>query len=326
MSEADNNELNQVQGVLTEFSRVEAGLAALREKHANTVYEVSTTVGLDAAKAARQEIREPRYAVENVRKAAKAPLVALGKRIDAEAARITAEIMAIEQPIDDQIKAEEARRVAEREAKKAAEVERVRQEAAAKLKEDEDRLAAERAALKVDQERLAAERAKAESEAAAERASLRAEQAKVAAQRAAIEAEAAAAKKKSDAEVAAQRAAIEAEAAAAKKKADAEAAAQRAAIEAEAAAARKKADAEREALRIEQEKAAAIEAARVKAEEDDREAVAEAQAREFAESLPPFAEVVALIAVQYGVDLHTAQSWILHYAETFNPNEEPVPA
>ena len=325
MSEADNgNELNQVQGVLTEFSRVEAGLAALREKHANTVYEVSTTVGLDAAKAARAEIREPRYAVENVRKAAKAPLVALGKRIDAEAARITAEIMAIEAPIDDQIKAEEARRVADREAKKAAEVERVRQEAAAKLKEEEDRLAAERAALKVEQDRLAAERAKAESEAAAERAALRAEQAKVAAQRAAIEAEAAAAKKKADAEAAAQRAAIEAEAAAAKKKADAEAAAQRAAIEAEAAAARKMADAEREALRVEQEKAAAIEAARIKAERDERKAEAEAQAREFAESLPPFDEVVGLIEEAFGVERDTAIAWILHYAETHKLSAEKV--
>jgi hypothetical protein len=324
MTEAENNEIREVQGVLTEFSRVEAGLKALREKHANTAYEVSTTVGLDAAKAARQEIREPRYAVENVRKAAKAPLVALGKRIDAEAARITAEIMAIEAPIDDQIKAEEARRVADREAKKAAEVERVRQEAAAKLKEEEDRLAAERAALKVEQDRLAAERAKAESEAAAERALLRAEQAKVAAQRAAIEAEAAAAKKKADAEASARLASIEAEATAAKKKADAEAAAQRAAIEAESAAARKKADAEREALRIEQEKAAAIEAARIKAEDDERKAAAEAQARAFSESLPPFDEVVALIADEFDVENDTAIAWILHYAETFNPNDEKV--
>ena len=315
MSEADNNELNQVQGVLTDFSRVEAGLAALREKHGNTVYEVSTTVGLDAAKAARAEIREPRYAVENVRKAAKAPLVALGKRIDAEAARITAEIMAIEAPIDDQIKAEEARRVAEREAKKAAEVERLRQEAAAKLKEDEDRLAAERAALKVEQDRLAAERAKAESEAAAERALLRAEQAKVAAQRAAIDAEAAAAKKKADAEAQARREAIEAEAAVAKKKADAEAQAERARLAAE-----------REALRVEQEKAVAIVAAQAKAKEDERRVSAEAQAREFAESLPPFDEVVGLIGEEFGVTRHMAIEWILYYAKTYSPNDEKVSA
>jgi hypothetical protein len=159
-------DIEQVQGVLTEFSRVEAGLAALRAKHGNTVYEVTTTAGMDAAKAARAEIREPRFAVEKVRKAAKAPLLAIGRRIDAEAARITDAILAIETPIDDQIKVEEARKVAEREAKRAAEVERLRLEAAEKLKEEEERLASERAAIAAEQARLAAERSRIESEAA----------------------------------------------------------------------------------------------------------------------------------------------------------------
>ena len=94
-----DGQLEQVQGVLTEFSRVEAGLAALRERHGNTVYEVTTTAGMDAAKAARAEIREPRFAVEKVRKAAKAPLLELGRRIDAEAIRITEAILAIEERV-----------------------------------------------------------------------------------------------------------------------------------------------------------------------------------------------------------------------------------
>jgi cation transport ATPase len=89
---------------------------------------------MEAAKAARAEIREPRFAVEKVRKAAKAPLLAIGRRIDAEAVRITEAILAIEEPIDGQIKAEEARKVAEREAKRAAEVERLRLEAVDRLK------------------------------------------------------------------------------------------------------------------------------------------------------------------------------------------------
>lgn len=212
-------EIEQVQGVLTEFSRVEAGLAALRAKHGNTVYEVSTTAGMEAAKAARAEIREPRFAVEKVRKAAKAPLLAIGRRIDAEAVRITEAILAIETPIDDQIKAEEARKVAEREAKKAAEVERLRLEAAAKLKAEEERLAAERAAI-------AEERRKAEEAAAAERAKLAAERAKA-------EAEAAEAKREAEIELAAQRKAI----AEAKEKADLEAAAERARLKADREAA-----------------------------------------------------------------------------------------
>ena len=48
-----DGQLEQVQGVLTELSRVEAGLAALRQKHGNTIYEVTTTAGMDAARAAR---------------------------------------------------------------------------------------------------------------------------------------------------------------------------------------------------------------------------------------------------------------------------------
>lgn len=317
MSE-DNSEIEQVQGVLSEFSRVEQGLAALREKHANTVYEVTTTAGLEAAKAARAEIREPRFAVERVRKAVKAPLIALGKRIDNEAARITSEIMAIEAPIDDQIKAEETRKLVEKEAKRAAEVERLRQEAAAKLKEDEDRLAAERAALKAEQDRLAAERAKAEQEAAAERARLRAEQEKLAAERAKIEAEAAAAKKKADSEAAAQRAAIEAEAAAAKKKADEIAAAA-------AKAERERIEAERAKLRAEQEAFAAEEAARAKAAEDARIAAEEARSAEFFKSIPAWGDFLEDNALEYGVSCDTVIQWVLHYADTYRDAQANAP-
>ena len=167
--EEKGTDIEQVQGVLAEFSRVEAGLAALREKHGNVVYEVTTTAGLEAAKAARAEIRAPRHAVEKVRKAAKAPLLALGKRIDQEAIRITEAILEVEQPIDDQIKAEEARRLADREAKRAVEVERLRLEAAEKLRIEQEQLEAQRAEIAAEQARLAEERARIDAEAAAAR-------------------------------------------------------------------------------------------------------------------------------------------------------------
>jgi hypothetical protein len=167
--EETGTDIEQVQGVLAEFSRVEAGLAALRERHGNVIYEVTTTAGLEAAKAARAEIRAPRHAVEKVRKAAKAPLLALGKRIDQEAIRITEAILEVEQPIDDQIKAEEARRLADREAKRAAEVERLRLEAAEKLRMEQEQLEAQRAEIAAEQKRLAEERARIEAEAAAAR-------------------------------------------------------------------------------------------------------------------------------------------------------------
>ena len=105
--------IEKVSGALAEFSRVEAGIAALTKAYAGVVYDVTTTEGMGAAREARRIIREPRYEVEKVRKDAKAPLLALGKEIDAEAKRITAALLAIEEPIDQQIAAEEARKEAE---------------------------------------------------------------------------------------------------------------------------------------------------------------------------------------------------------------------
>jgi len=159
-------DIEQVQGVLAKFSRVEAGLAALREKHANVVYPVATTAGMADAKAARAEIRAGRFAVEQLRKTAKTPLLQIGRRIDMEAIRITEAILEVEQPIDDQIKAEEARKAADREAKKAAEVERLRLEAAEKLRIEQEQLAAQRAEIAAEQARLAQERRQADEEAA----------------------------------------------------------------------------------------------------------------------------------------------------------------
>jgi hypothetical protein len=77
------------------------------------------------AKAARQVLRQPRYDVERIRKDAKAPLLAIGKKLDVEAARITAEIMKLEEPINQQIKNEEDRKEREREAAAAAEAARL---------------------------------------------------------------------------------------------------------------------------------------------------------------------------------------------------------
>jgi DNA repair exonuclease SbcCD ATPase subunit len=122
---AITTELEQVTTAVTAMSRVEAGLTALRAKHSGIVFDVTTTAGMESAKEARREIREPRLEVERVRKAAKAPLLALGKQLDTTAARITAELEKLEDPIDSQIKAEESRKEREREAKVQAELARV---------------------------------------------------------------------------------------------------------------------------------------------------------------------------------------------------------
>lgn len=95
---------------IKQYSPIEAGLAKLREQFAGVVFDVTTTKGLEDAKAARQAIRAPRYELEKARKALKAPALEYSKRIDSEAKRIEAELLALETPLDEAIKAEEARK------------------------------------------------------------------------------------------------------------------------------------------------------------------------------------------------------------------------
>lgn len=120
-----STELVEVTNAVAEFDRVGAGLADLRAKYANVVFEVTTAKGMNEARLARAAIREPRYEIERIRKSAKAPLLALGKKLDSEAARITRELEELEVPISDAITTEETRKEAERAAKVAAELARV---------------------------------------------------------------------------------------------------------------------------------------------------------------------------------------------------------
>lgn len=118
-------ELVEVTNAVAEFDRVAAGLAELQSKYKGVVYDVTTTKGMAEAKEARRAVREPRIEVEKIRKAAKAPILALGKKLDSEAARITKELEALEGPIDEQIKTEESRKERERQEKIEAEMKRV---------------------------------------------------------------------------------------------------------------------------------------------------------------------------------------------------------
>ena len=120
-----STELTEVSKAVAEFDRVGTGLAELRKQYGNVVYDVTTAAGMSEAKAARAAIREPRYEIERIRKAAKAPILALGKKLDSEAARITGELEKLEKPIDNAIKAEEERKEAEKEARIQAEMKRV---------------------------------------------------------------------------------------------------------------------------------------------------------------------------------------------------------
>jgi DNA repair exonuclease SbcCD ATPase subunit len=106
---------------IAEYTPTAAALADLRARLANVAYDVSTTKGMDIAKKDRAEVRGLRIALEAKRVELKAPALERSRLIDAEAKALTAELLALEKPIDDQIKAEERRKEAEKAAREQAE-------------------------------------------------------------------------------------------------------------------------------------------------------------------------------------------------------------
>jgi hypothetical protein len=122
----EHNEMALIGTALQNFDRVSAGLTLLEKNYKGMLYEVDTPLGLAHAKAARSAIRDPRYELERLRKKAKTPLLALGKRLDSEATRITTALRALEEPIHAQIKFEENRQEQEQLAKAAAEAARIK--------------------------------------------------------------------------------------------------------------------------------------------------------------------------------------------------------
>lgn len=103
-------------GHIVAFSATEAALAELAFLYGNPErFDVVTSDGMKAAKAARKELVSYRTALEAKRKELKAPILARGKLLDDEAKRITGELLKLEQPLDAHITAEETR-IAEAEA------------------------------------------------------------------------------------------------------------------------------------------------------------------------------------------------------------------
>jgi hypothetical protein len=110
---------------IAEYRPTEAVLADLRQKYESVVYDVTDNKTMAMAKAARKELRDVRVALEAERVRIKAPSLQRSRDIDSEAKRITAELEALEEPIDAQIKAEEGRKQREKEAAEQAERDRV---------------------------------------------------------------------------------------------------------------------------------------------------------------------------------------------------------
>lgn len=118
-------ELDRPAAALVEYSPTAAALAELRQRYAGVAFDLTTTKGDREARAARMELVKLRTGLEAKRKELKAPALERSRLIDSEAKRITEEILQLEQPIDEQIKAAEAAKEIERQAKAAAEAARI---------------------------------------------------------------------------------------------------------------------------------------------------------------------------------------------------------
>lgn len=111
---------------IAEYSATERGLAELRSRLQDRVYDVATTKGMTEAKTDRAELRTLRVNLESMRKEIKAPALERCRQIDSEAKRITTEIAAIEDPIDEQIKQAEERKAEAKRERERAEADRLR--------------------------------------------------------------------------------------------------------------------------------------------------------------------------------------------------------
>lgn len=151
---------------VVEYSRTEAALATLAERYKGLVYEVTTREGMTTAKSARAEIRGYRVDLERMRKEIKEPALRRCRVIDEEARRITAALVALEDPIDVVIKAEESRLDGIKNAAIRAEQARVEAEAQAKRDAEAKALAEARAEIeRREAEILAAQKARIAAEA-----------------------------------------------------------------------------------------------------------------------------------------------------------------
>ncbi len=97
---------------------------ALGEQYKDVAFAVATVKGMDDACKARAAIREQRYAIQNLQDTGSKTLTAMRTQFNDRVRDILAEVQAIEAPIDQQIKAEEARKEAVRLARQQAEAKR----------------------------------------------------------------------------------------------------------------------------------------------------------------------------------------------------------
>ena len=141
---------------IVEYSVTAAALADLSDIYHGVVYDVTTLKGMQDAKEGRAELRTYRTDLEKMRVAIKSPALERCRLIDAEAKDITAKLLALESPIDAQIKLEENK---EKEAAMAKAIAERHAAEAVIAKEMAERIAAERAEREAEHAKIAADRA-----------------------------------------------------------------------------------------------------------------------------------------------------------------------
>lgn len=154
---------------IVEYNPIATAIGELAAKYQGMVYDVRTERGLRDAKAAAKDVAQYRIALEKKRTELKADVLERGRLIDGEAKKIQTQLSAIEDPIVDQIKAEDRRIEAQRQAAILAEQERLAREERERKEAEERRLAEERAKIEAENRRLAQERAQFEAEQRAQR-------------------------------------------------------------------------------------------------------------------------------------------------------------
>ncbi|MFY4004927.1 hypothetical protein [Achromobacter denitrificans] len=117
-------EVLDAPAALAEFNPVQKGLAELRKELAGVQFDVTTTAGDKAARAARSRCVSIRTSADAAYEGWNRPMLDKQREMRAILAKIKGEVKAIEDPIDAQIKAEETRKAEIRAAKEAAELAR----------------------------------------------------------------------------------------------------------------------------------------------------------------------------------------------------------
>lgn len=118
--------LTRIQTAMADLDRVESELPDVEKQFAkDVVYEITTTKGMKSAIEHRAAWRDRRITVEKARTMAKAPILELGRHVDSRAKRLAEQLRLGEEPIDQQIKAEEKRKEDDRQARINAEAGRV---------------------------------------------------------------------------------------------------------------------------------------------------------------------------------------------------------